>query len=538
MKWLNSNRMRLVVIGIVAVTVFGARGRAIADFVICDPIPVDEAINNPDTSNVQGCSFLHNGLKLYFSASWDRSATSAREIRVIERESQDAPWGEAVNLGPNINIPGRMETYPTISPDDLELYFWYSGPWQPMRSIRASTDDPWGPATEYTGIYPEDFSPDYLTMYTYGSWDGGYGGDDIWMTTRATIDDDWGDVVNLGPNVNNSGNQYDPSISNDGLALFFGNQTPQKRIHMSVRATKDDEWGPAVDLGPAVNGASFQGSPEISPDGSTLYFDSGARGGLSERFWQVSIKPIVDFNSDGIVDAADMCIMVDHWGTDEQLCDIGPMPWGDGIVDVQDLIVLAEHLFKEVVHFGSFTEGPSGTYTMTDRGADTWDSIDQFHFGYKTLTGPGTIVARIDGITNTDPWAKAGVMIRETLDTGSKHTFVFVTPGNGVAFQGRADTNGTTFNTNQAGITAPHWVRLEWDGQGNFTAAHSYDGATWQSVAGADPRSISMNPDINIGLALLSHNTDETCEAVFTDVTITGAVGAEWANTDIGFRLP
>jgi hypothetical protein len=57
--------------------------------------------------------------------------------------------------------------------------------------------------------------------------------------------------------------------------------------------------------------------------------------------------PIVDFNGDGIVDAEDLCIMVDYWGTDEPLCDIGPMPWGDGVVDVEDLIVLAEHLFEE-----------------------------------------------------------------------------------------------------------------------------------------------------------------------------------------------
>ena len=60
------------------------------------------------------------------------------------------------------------------------------------------------------------------------------------------------------------------------------------------------------------------------------------------------IRSVVDLNGDGIVDALDMCIIVDHWGTDEPLCDIGPMPWGDGIVDVQDLIVLAEHLFEEV----------------------------------------------------------------------------------------------------------------------------------------------------------------------------------------------
>jgi broad specificity phosphatase PhoE len=42
-----------------------------------------------------------------------------------------------------------------------------------------------------------------------------------------------------------------------------------------------------------------------------------------------------------------MCIVVDNWGTDNKLCDVGPMPWGDGVVDVQDLIVIAEHLFEE-----------------------------------------------------------------------------------------------------------------------------------------------------------------------------------------------
>jgi len=57
---------------------------------------------------------------------------------------------------------------------------------------------------------------------------------------------------------------------------------------------------------------------------------------------------VVDFNGDGIVDAADMCMMLDYWGTDEAFFDIAPRPFGDGIVDVQDLIVLAEHLFEEV----------------------------------------------------------------------------------------------------------------------------------------------------------------------------------------------
>jgi hypothetical protein len=55
-----------------------------------------------------------------------------------------------------------------------------------------------------------------------------------------------------------------------------------------------------------------------------------------------------DFNGDGIIDSADMCIMVDHWHADYPFCDIAPAPFGDGIVDVQDLIMLSEYLTKEV----------------------------------------------------------------------------------------------------------------------------------------------------------------------------------------------
>ncbi|MHC4175227.1 MAG: LamG-like jellyroll fold domain-containing protein, partial [Planctomycetota bacterium] len=81
----------------------------------------------------------------------------------------------------------------------------------------------------------------------------------------------------------------------------------------------------------------------------TLYFTSDRPGGSGQRdLWQVPILPLVDLNGDGIVDSADMCIMVDHWGENYPLCDIGPMPWGDGIVDVEDLVVVAEHLFEEV----------------------------------------------------------------------------------------------------------------------------------------------------------------------------------------------
>jgi len=190
---------------------------------------------------------------------------------------------------------------------------------------------------------------------------------------------------------------------------------------------------------------------------------------------------------------------------------------------------------------GSFVEGPVGTYTMTGSGTDIWDVgpgageyHDEFHFAYKMLTGAGSIIVRIDSVENTNGWAKAGVMIRETLDGDSKHAFACITPDNGVASQGRIDTAGASFNTNQSGVTTPYWVRLERSISGLFTVSHSANGSTWQPVTGAIPQNIQMSANVYIGLAVTSHDASLTCQAVFSNVTTTGSVSGQWAHQDIG----
>ncbi len=184
---------------------------------------------------------------------------------------------------------------------------------------------------------------------------------------------------------------------------------------------------------------------------------------------------------------------------------------------------------------GSFAEGPVGTYTITASGTDITGQADEFHYAYKMLTGTGSITARVMSVDNTDPWAKAGVMIRETLEPGSKHAFACVTPGSGVASEGRITTNGASYSTAQSGVTAPHWVKLERDISGNFTAFHSTDGSSWVPVEDAMSQGIQMSANVYIGLAVTSHNTDATCEAQFSNVNITGNVSQQqWMNQDIG----
>ena len=130
-----------------------------------------------------------------------------------------------------------------------------------------------------------------------------------------------------------------------------------------------------------------------------------------------------DLNGDGIVDSADMGIMVDHWQTKEPSCDIAPGLFGDGIVDTQDLIVLAEYLFTypgAVAYWkldeteGEIAYDSAGVYDGVLNGFPTWqptggavdgalafDSIDDY------VSTP-FVLNPADGKFSVFAWIKGG----------------------------------------------------------------------------------------------------------------------------------
>jgi len=196
-------------------------------------------------------------------------------------------------------------------------------------------------------------SADDLELYFVSRRSGGYGDYDLWVTTRTTVNDDWGAPINLGPTINSPSLDCDPVISPDGLLLFFSSTRPGgmsgQDIYVARRATRKDPWGPSMNLGPILNSTSGQRPGSVSFDGSMLYFFSSRPGGYGSRdIWQAPIVPIVDFNGDGKVDGKELLTMAEHWGQNDPLCDIGPFAWGDGVVDVQDLKVLAAYIGKDV----------------------------------------------------------------------------------------------------------------------------------------------------------------------------------------------
>jgi hypothetical protein len=173
---------------------------------------------------------------------------------------------------------------------------------------------------------------------------------------------------------------------------------------------------------------------------------------------------------------------------------------------------------------------------MTASGSDIWlvnnVEADEFHFAYKMLTGAGSIIARVDSVENTNVWAKAGVMIRETLDPDSAHAMMVVTPGSGISFQRRPGTGQTSLSTTTTGITAPYWVKIERSISGSFTASSSANGTTWTMLG--TPEIVTMGANVYIGLALTAHDASLTCQAVFSNVSTIGNVTGQWVHQDIG----
>jgi hypothetical protein len=173
------------------------------------------------------------------------------------------------------------------------------------------------------------------------------------------------------------------------------------------------------------------------------------------------------------------------------------------------------------------------TLALHGSGLDIGDRSDAFHFAYQTLDGDGTITARVLSLGNTNEWAKAGVMIRESLARSSRHAMVVVTPAHGVAFEGRYQAGDYSFNENSGAgsVTAPYWVRLVREGN-TFTAFSSPDGIAFTRLG--DPQAVNMAGNVLIGLCVTAHDDTALNTATFGRITITRSLPAPFRGADVG----
>jgi beta-glucanase (GH16 family) len=157
-----------------------------------------------------------------------------------------------------------------------------------------------------------------------------------------------------------------------------------------------------------------------------------------------------------------------------------------------------------------------GTFTVKGAGADIWESSDQFQYVNQAITGDAEIIAKVNSLTNTNTYAKAGVMFRETLTPTSKHAMTDVSAGAGIEFLSRDTTSGITTAEVVAG-TAPKWIRIVRSGN-VFTSYSSDNGTTWTQIG--TPKTIAMASTVYVGMAVTSHANGTLGTGVFSDVIV------------------
>ena len=193
-----------------------------------------------------------------------------------------------------------------------------------------------------------------------------------------------------------------------------------------------------------------------------------------------------------------------------------PSPWADADVGSPALAGSASY--------------SNGVFTVNGSGADIWGSSDQFNYVSQSLTGDGTIVARVTSQSDTDPWAKAGVMIKQSTAGGTPYALLGVTPGYGVHFEYgyNTDVGGESYSFPNA------WLKLTRTGS-TITAYSSADGSTWTPVGAT---TISLTDPVTIGLFTTAHNAGALSTATFDNVSVTAggssALPSPWADADVG----
>ncbi|MDD7887733.1 LamG-like jellyroll fold domain-containing protein [Flavivirga sp. 57AJ16] len=159
----------------------------------------------------------------------------------------------------------------------------------------------------------------------------------------------------------------------------------------------------------------------------------------------------------------------------------------------------------------------SNTFTIKGSGSDIWGSNDAFQMAFKKVNSDIEIIASVNSQTNTDAWAKAGVIVRESLDNNSKHVFAAITPeNNGGAFY-RSNTGNDTSYYPASTLSTPCWFRLiKIDNL--VQASYSTNGTDWIKIASSFD--ISIGDEYYVGLAVSAHNNSQLSTTVFENVIV------------------
>src|SRR5262245_11701484 len=210
-----------------------------------------------------GPSLSADGLTLYFVT--DRDIDTGGDIWIATRRTSTEAFVHARSLRAPVNSAAD-EGAPSISADGLELFFDRSPDGRIFVARRANASAPFGEPVVvdlacsnchdgFPGV-----SGDGLRLFFCSDRAGGSGGDDLWVAARASTALPFHAPSNLGPGVNGSANDCEPNVSRDGTKLYFASDRKGGSggydMWVSSRASTTEQFSTALNLGLQVHRAS------------------------------------------------------------------------------------------------------------------------------------------------------------------------------------------------------------------------------------------------------------------------------------------
>lgn len=278
------------------------------------PVSLGPALNSTNAEYWPAIS--PDGLSIYFSSNRP-GGLGDQDIYVSRRASLDSPWGQARNLGPNINTTLR-DNSSSISRDGHWLVFGsarLAGRCSDRSenefyvSYRADTGDDlgWGPAVNFGcelaaedrnigQTFFHDDATGTTTIFFTSSRLGGPGDFDIYRSERK-FHGAFGPPV-LVPELNTPLKDAAMTIRSDGLEMIlnynFTTNFGDGDLWVTTRETTAQPWSTPKLLGPAINTSEDDSTPNLSCDGTALYFNSRRPGGLGGSDLYVSTRKRLD----------------------------------------------------------------------------------------------------------------------------------------------------------------------------------------------------------------------------------------------------
>ena len=219
------------------------------------PVPVEDINSEFDEGTP---AFNRNHTVMYFtSCKAVRRRSNGCEIYQVPRSGDR--WGrpEQLNLAPDTLIAA----HPAVSPDDLTLYFVSDMP-------------------------------------------GGEGGKDIWKVTRSNRNAPWGRPVNLGPEINTTGDEVFPYVHPDGTLYFSSNGHPGMGGLDIFKAEQTTDGWKVSNMGYPVNSPADDFGVVFEADTERGFFSSNRGRWNVDNIYSFYLPPLV-FNVEGVVTDAD-----------------------------------------------------------------------------------------------------------------------------------------------------------------------------------------------------------------------------------------